>query len=58
MTLSDFIEELEIAIKQDGHDIYCTADTAEMIKRHLLLNSQHFQQKERTNERNIKGALN
>lgn len=35
MKLSDFIEELNIAIRQDGHDIYCNADTANMIKRHL-----------------------
>lgn len=36
MTLSDFIEELNIAIRQDGHDIYCNASTAEIIKRCLM----------------------
>ena len=35
MTLSDFIEELNVAIRQDGHDIYCNASTAEAIKRCL-----------------------
>ena len=35
MTLSDFIEELNIAIQQDGHDIYCNAFTAKMVKRCL-----------------------
>ena len=30
MTLSDFIEELNIAIQQDGHDIYCNAITAKI----------------------------
>ena len=35
MTLSDFIEELNIAIQQDGHDIYCNAITAEILKRCL-----------------------
>lgn len=37
MTLADFIEELNIAIKQDGHDIYCNAESAEMIKEYLKL---------------------
>lgn len=32
MTLNEFVEELDIAIKQDGHDIYCDAETAEMLK--------------------------
>ena len=31
MTLSDFIEELNIAIQQDGHDIYCNAITAKIV---------------------------
>ena len=35
MTLSDFIEELNIAIQQDGHDIYCNAFTAKIVKRCL-----------------------
>lgn len=37
MTLADFIEELNIAIKQDGHDIYCNAESAKMIKEYLKL---------------------
>jgi len=32
MTLNEFVEELDVAIKQDGHDIYCDAETASMIK--------------------------
>lgn len=32
MVLNEFVEELDIAIKQDGHDIYCNAETASMIK--------------------------
>lgn len=32
MVLNEFVEELDIAIKQDGHDIYCNAETAEMLK--------------------------
>lgn len=32
MTLDDFMEELDIAIKQDGHDIYLKADSAKLIK--------------------------
>lgn len=32
MVLNEFVEELDVAIKQDGHDIYCNAETASMIK--------------------------
>lgn len=32
MVLNEFVEELDVAIKQDGHDIYCDAETAEMLK--------------------------
>ena len=32
MTINEFIEELNIAIKQDGHDIYCNSETAKMLK--------------------------
>ena len=32
MVLNEFVEELDVAIKQDGHDIYCDAETASMIK--------------------------
>lgn len=36
MMLNEFVEELDVAIKQDGHDIYCNAETAKMLK--LLIN--------------------
>ena len=32
MVLNEFVEELDVAIKQDGHDIYCNAETAKMLK--------------------------
>lgn len=32
MVLNEFVEELDVAIKQDGHDIYCDAETAKMLK--------------------------
>lgn len=32
MMLNEFVEELDVAIKQDGHDIYCNAETAKMLK--------------------------
>lgn len=42
MTINDFIEELDIAIKQDGHDIYLKADSAKMIRNLIIsINSEH-----------------
>lgn len=47
MTLEDFIKELEIAIKQDGHDIYLKADSAKRIKDILVAkNSTSIAKKE------------
>ena len=43
MTLEDFIKELEIAIKQDGHDIYLKADSAKMIKDVLVAKNSFVQ---------------
>ena len=39
MTIDDFIQELNIAIKQDGHDIYMKRDDATMIKQIIINNS-------------------
>lgn len=36
MTLTDLFEELYIAIKQDGHDIYFKAEDAEMLKSFII----------------------
>ena len=40
MEINDFIDELDIAIKQDGHDIYVNRETATMIKNILLLQTE------------------
>ena len=39
MTINDFIQELNIAIKQDGHDIYMKRDDATMIKQIIINHS-------------------
>lgn len=39
MTIDDFIQELNIAIKQDGHDIYMKRDDATMIKQIIINHS-------------------